>query len=232
MSQGRVLVIGDIHGSYKALLQVLERADFDPFNDILISLGDVADGWPQTKECIEHLLTFPNFFAMIGNHDEWALEWMETGKRKNLWISQGGRATIESYGQYHDPTVWKRVPNRHVEYLRNALPYYIDEERNFCFVHGGWPWGNSPEEHESDVLWWDRSLWAKARTLQTQITRFDRVFLGHTAVSKEPVKCGEIWNLDTGAGWNGVLTVMDVDTEEYWQSDLVPELYPNYTGRR
>ena len=38
--------------------------------------------------------------------------------------------------------------------------------------------------------------------------------------------------MDTGAGWNGKLTIMDVDTEEYWQSDLVESLYPNETNAR
>ena len=28
--------------------------------------------------------------------------------------------------------------------------------------------------------------------------------------------------LDTGAGWFGKMTIMDVNTHEYWQSDLTP----------
>ena len=39
----RRLVVGDIHGGYKALMQVLERANFDQ-NDMLITLGDLCDG--------------------------------------------------------------------------------------------------------------------------------------------------------------------------------------------
>ena len=27
------------------------------------------------------------------------------------------------------------------------------------------------------------------------------------------------------------LTIMDLDTQEYWQNDLVKELYPNEKGR-
>jgi len=41
-----------------------------------------------------------------------------------------------------------------------------------------------------------------------------------------------VWNLDTGAGMSGKLTVMDIDTKEYWQSDLVTELYPEETANR
>ena len=41
-----------------------------------------------------------------------------------------------------------------------------------------------------------------------------------------------VWDLDTGGGWGGKLTIMDIDSHEYWQSDLVPDLYPHIQGRR
>jgi serine/threonine protein phosphatase 1 len=46
---GRTLVIGDIHGSYKALRQILERAAVTP-DDLLIFLGDYVEGWGQSPE--------------------------------------------------------------------------------------------------------------------------------------------------------------------------------------
>jgi serine/threonine protein phosphatase 1 len=47
----------------------------------------------------------------------------------------------------------------------------------------------------------------------------------------EPIYGGHVWNLDTGGGWEGKLTIMDIDTEQYWQSDFVYTLYPNCKGR-
>jgi len=41
-----------------------------------------------------------------------------------------------------------------------------------------------------------------------------------------------IWAVDTGGGWSGKLTIMDIDSYEYRQSDLVPDLYPHIQGRR
>lgn len=46
-----------------------------------------------------------------------------------------------------------------------------------------------------------------------------------------PMQAANIFNLDTGAGFKGKLTIMDVDTKQYWQSDPVQELYPNERGR-
>ena len=39
------------------------------------------------------------------------------------------------------------------------------------------------------------------------------------------LKLCNIWALDTGAGWSGKLTIMNVNTHEYWQLDLSSELY-------
>jgi len=49
-TKGRVLCLGDVHGGDKALVQVLERSNFDPSSDRIIFLGDVADCWPEVSE--------------------------------------------------------------------------------------------------------------------------------------------------------------------------------------
>jgi serine/threonine protein phosphatase 1 len=40
-----------------------------------------------------------------------------------------------------------------------------------------------------------------------------------------------VWNIDTGAGFDGPLTLMDVNSKEYWQSDKVYTLYPDEEPR-
>jgi serine/threonine protein phosphatase 1 len=40
-----------------------------------------------------------------------------------------------------------------------------------------------------------------------------------------------VWNIDTGAAFYGPLTILDVDSKEYWQSEPLPQLYPNEKGR-
>jgi len=67
------------------------------------------------------------------------------------------------------------------------------------------------------------------------IENFKEVFIGHTTTEcwkqTVPMHAANIWNLDTGAGMYGKLTIMDVDTKEFWQSDKGNELYPEYRGR-
>ena len=226
---GRTLVLGDIHGAYKALVQVLDRCGFNRERDRLIFLGDVADGWPETCRCIDALLSIPNLVALIGNHDEWFREWAESYRAERAWLQQGGTATLESYSSPN------QVPDSHRAYLKRAKLWYEEDGR--MFVHGGWDWRVSP--HPMGVpgsITWDRELWATARARRIgQITAFREVYIGHTDVtrfgSEGPMHCCEIWNMDTGAGWAGRLSIMDVETKEVWQSDLVADLYPQHSGR-
>jgi serine/threonine protein phosphatase 1 len=40
-----------------------------------------------------------------------------------------------------------------------------------------------------------------------------------------------VWNIDTGAGFWGKLSALDIDTKEFWQSEPVKDLYPGEKGR-
>ena len=71
----RTFAMGDPHGGHKAMLQCFERAGFNKEEDELIVLGDVADGWLETKACFDELLTCKHLIYVLGNHDQWFLEW-------------------------------------------------------------------------------------------------------------------------------------------------------------
>lgn len=223
----KTFVLGDVHGAYRALTQVLERAAFDYKNDRLICLGDVADGWPHTKQAIDELLKIRNLVYLMGNHDVWALQWMETREAAEIWLDQGGRATCDSYKG--------GIPDSHLHFLRQAKPYFI--ENNTLFVHAGVLPGMTAEQSSPEILYWDRTLVRQAQDLQKkeaprQLTPYDEVFVGHTPISSpHPMKYCEVWMVDTGAAWDGVLSMMNVDTKECFMSDVVQELYPGVKGR-
>lgn len=245
MKKGRTLAIGDIHGAYKALMQCLERCGFDYQNDTLIPLGDIADGWAEVNHCISALLLIPNLIPIMGNHDHRLKRFIETGRHPIFW-AQGGHATMASYLSKNSTTFKPNdIPKSHQLFLKQQRLYYIDESFR-CFVHGGfdrrYPFHLQPVTNEynpgSQIYFWDRTLWFKAqcvrkgRKLKLQ-DPFSEVYIGHTAVNKKknridpkPLYRGGVWNLDTGAGWEGKLTIMDVDTHLYWQSDFVRTLYP------
>ena len=223
----RVFVIGDIHGAYRALRQCLERSAFNYENDHLICLGDVADGWPETRASIDELLRIKKLTYILGNHDWWTLQWMLTGKTEELWFSQGGKATIDSYDH--------PIPTDHIALLSDAPLHYL--HGNKLFVHAGIDPLMPLEKQDKGTFLWDRTLATRALSLYPnsageQLSIYDEIYIGHTPVPfPNPIKSVGVWLMDTGAGWSGVLSMMDIDTKEMFISDPVPQLYPGVEGR-
>lgn len=227
-STSRTFVIGDIHGSYRALLQCLENSRFNYKLDTLICLGDVADGWPETRQAIDELLRIKNLIYILGNHDFWTLDWMETGHADELWLTQGGQATVDSYNG--------NVPDQHTQLLRKALPYY--NYRNNLFVHAGIDPQRALIDQGIQTFLWDRSFAQLAKrqhelNKEIKLTTYDAVFIGHTPITApQPIQYCEVWMMDTAAGWSGRLSMMNLETKEFFVSDSVPDLYPGVVGRR
>jgi serine/threonine protein phosphatase 1 len=226
MKSGRRFVIGDIHGANLALIQCLEKAAFDLQHDLLISLGDLCDRWPDVNKVFDTMLGVKNLVLLLGNHDHWALEWFLNEKAPEIWLMQGGSVTVNSY-KYG-------IPENHISLLRKAVLFHQLE--NKLFVHGGYNPDKDIRFQERDVLLWDRSLIKTAISRknygrETPITTYEEVYVGHTPTlnfgETVPIKACEIYLMDTGAGWpGGVLTIMDLDSKEYYQSDPVDRLYP------
>ena len=230
----RRFVIGDIHGAHRAVLQCLERSKFDFKKDLLISLGDICDGWPEVDKVIDELLRIVRLKVILGNHDAWALRWMTDGWMDDVWTGQGGMATIGSYTRNG-----RGVPASHKNLFQNA-PLFIELDSKL-FVHGGLDPSAEITEQDPELLMWDRDLLSDAVKMSRKNTRhrygkWEDIFVGHTPTlhykTLEPIHACNVWAIDTGCGWSGKLTIMDIDSHEYWQSDLVPDLYPDIPGRR
>lgn len=216
-------VIGDIHGGHKALVQCLQRSGFRYDKDELICLGDVVDGWPETPQCIEELLKIKHLVYIMGNHDAWADRWFRLTDCPDLWTSQGGQATIDAYLKDIE------LLEKHHEYFVGKPYAYIDED-NRLFVHGGIDPEVSLEENTAETLMWSRDLAIHPR----QIGEYREVYIGHTSVhsiSSVPIMAYNIIMMDTGGGYEGKLSVMNVKTKKIWQSDKVSTLYPGFHGR-
>jgi len=252
----RKFVIGDIHGGYLALKQVLEAVNFDYENDRLVALGDVTDGWPDVAECIEELMKIKNLIYLKGNHDEWTerfLEWsLEHGVKmsspNSIWWHQGGKATVDSYKKHPD------LVEKHLKFLGEAKLYYVDED-NRIFMHAGFdPRTPLDEQYELEVgqkmgenalFYWDRQFWGHMiRIKETGATKpgdklweqYNEIYIGHTpTINYEdkgiPMNIGNVWNMDTGATYDGRLTLMNIETKDVVQSAPVYMLYPDHMGR-
>lgn len=239
----RTLVIGDIHGGLKALKQLFERAEVR-VEDTLIFLGDYVDGWSDSAQVIEFLMDLEKKQPCIfirGNHDVWCEEWLKTEIADKNWLVHGGESTVESYVHFTETDKVK-----HMHFLKQMKFYYIDSE-NRLFIHAGFTSMQGPgKEFYSSNFTWDRTLWEMALTMDKRIRKdaksypkrlllFREIYIGHTPTLNydfdTPMQGCNIWNVDTGAAFHGKLSILDIETKEFWQSDTLRSLYPNEKGR-
>ena len=239
----RTLVIGDIHGGLKALEQVLYRANVT-IQDKLIFLGDYVDGWSESAQTIEYLIQLSekqDCIFILGNHDLWCKLWLDKGVTNPIWLAHGGKETIQSYIDTGFVT-----NNNHKEFFNQLKMYHVDKE-NRLFIHAGFTSMHGVEkEFNTNDYYWDRTLWESARILKqvseekqsnikTRLGLYNEIYIGHTPTTNynisEPINSVNLWNIDTGAAFIGGLTIMDINTKEFWQSDNLPSLYPNEKGR-
>ena len=229
----RTLVIGDIHGAYYPLLQVMERAGVTP-EDQLIFLGDYADKGKHTPEVLDKLIALQQTHQVIylrGNHDALCCDFLLGKPMSDLWRSRGGKATEEAYRDYT-----KEDKQPHIDFLQSLRNYLLDEQ-NRLFLHAGFTdRGGVAHEFFQENFYWDRTLWELALATSEdmspsdpyypkRLTLYKEIYIGHTPTlnygTDQPMCRHHIWNLDTGAGFRHRLTIMDIDTKEYWQSSMI-----------
>lgn len=239
----RTLVIGDIHGGLRALVQVFEKANATK-EDTLIFLGDYVDGWSESPQVIDFLIGLSqkqNCIFIRGNHDELLLNWLQSNRDNPLWLEHGGEATVLAYANVNEETKQK-----HIDFLKSLQNYYLDSQ-NRLFVHAGFTNLNGvTHEYFPKMFYWERTLWETAlaldKTMSTEdlmypkrLKLYNEIYIGHTPVTKInksiPIQMANVWNIDTGAAFLGPLSILDLETKEYWQSDSLPLLYPNEKGR-
>ena len=112
------------------------------------------------------------------------------------------------------------------------------------FVHGGVPnIGINLREQPVFDLTWDRSMYIEACQREESAKRknrpakkfgkWDKIFIGHTTTTiniltrkhcgYDPKFVANVINIDTGGGFEGKLTIMNIDTNEYWQSEFAKD---------
>ena len=123
----------------------------------------------------------------------------------------------------------------------------LNQQYQRLFLHAGFT-NLKGIEHEyfTKTFYWDRTLWELAMSLDPglnendlhypkRLTNYKEIYIGHTPVTRmgktTPQNGANVWNIDTGAAFMGPLTIMDVDTKKYWQSDPVHTFYPDENGR-
>jgi serine/threonine protein phosphatase 1 len=222
----RIYAVGDVHGRADLLANLHKRIvkDAEKVSEsrrVIVYLGDYVDRGPDSAGVIDHLIDsrLPDFeqVFLMGNHEEFFLQFLDDPTVGAHWVSNGGDATLSSYGvetgdgNEADMTALceqlrQNMPKKHLAFLEELAVTH--REGDYLFVHAGIRPG-VPLERQSD----EDLLWIREPFLDAADAREFIVVHGHT-----PVKAPEVHDnriaVDTGAVWSGRLTAVVLHEQE------------------
>jgi len=214
--------IGDIHGCLGPLRRLVERL---PAEKPLVFLGDYVDRGPDSAAVLRYLQNLARerpCRLLKGNHEELMLNAIADAGAIDLWLVNGGGATLRSYGI--EPGEWRAARDRGAFLTRDrpfleALELYVEDEHTI-FVHAGIDLAQPDMTRQKPrVLLWIREPFFRSRQPWTG----KAIIFGHTPTFTMGLEPGEIFRhrgfrgIDTGCVYGGVLTAIDSDTQEIVQ---------------
>lgn len=168
-------VIGDVHGEFNQLLELLNTMDFSS-KDWLYVMGDVADKGEHPIKSLQLLMGLPNCTCLMGNHelmmlnnrdminnlDNLSTEFIENNCLNILdWLNNGAESTLCELSEL---SLDER--NKILDYVEKFKPY-VELNVNgvdYLLVHGGLQNFSveKPIAHYSlEELVWDRPDYSK-----------------------------------------------------------------------
>ena len=199
-----VWVVSDIHGCYQWLMDALKRRHFNPYEDLLISVGDIIDRGPDCVKCLQ-LMDEKWFRAVRGNHEQMALDAIENNDFA-LWMSNGGIwfSALED----------KRKALRLLNACRD-LPHIIEitcANGLNVIAHADYP---AAEYVWNKPVSAQRVLWDRDRLMGFMVGKgqgiqgADHFWFGHTPLDKR-YDFNNLHYIDTGAVFDGFLTLVQL----------------------
>lgn len=220
--------IGDIHGYDDLFERMIARIRVDSeslnMTPRIVLLGDYIDRGPasrQVLERVERLLAAPwcDCIALMGNHEEAMLRFLDEPEFGETWREWGGAATLASYDVTmpylaNSADIWEdvsrafaaAVPRGQRDLLRRMPAAF--QAGSYLFVHAG----VNPEEplYEQGP---ETFMYIRGRFLRAEKACDYVVVHGHTP-SETPDNLPWRIGIDTGVYFTGILTAVRLLGEE------------------
>lgn len=215
------IAIGDIHGCLAPLRRLVARL---PEGETLIFLGDYIDRGPDSVAVVHYLKQLakrrPCRF-LKGNHEDMMLRAIDSDDEIGLWLWNGGKATLRSYGV--DSARWGATDRgafleRDRDFFE-ALESYVEDE-HAIYVHAGIDL-QIPDmaRQKPQVL-----LWIRERFFCSgHAWHGPPIIFGHSPTEMMGLAKGEIFRrpplfgIDTGCVYGGALSALDSRTHALYQ---------------
>lgn len=205
-------VIGDVHGCYHTLMNLIEQF---PKDANLIFVGDLCDKGNFSKDVIEFVKS-NNYSCVKGNHEHLFEKYIINAIEQDIhspWSSDkryGGLQTIESYKG--DTNLIKE----HLTWIKN-LPTYIQID-NYFITHA---FALEFYKQKDDSSFYNDFLLNRIYndTIEPEIEDDIINIFGHCVFDE--VKRGQKYIcLDTGCSKGGKLSAIQLGTNKIFQEDM------------
>ena len=202
---GKIFAIGDIHGSFDRLQDLMQKIPVDFANDTLVFIGDYIDRGPASVEVVEYLLDLkkrvPGIIFLKGNHEDMLEKYLD-GTDRFTYLLNGGQNTLDSYLSKTDRSGSFPIPPDHMEFFKSLRLYY--ETEAYIFVHAGLRPKVPLASQETEDL-----LWIRDKFIYSKYNFGKPVVFGHTPLEKPLVEPNKI-GIDTGAVYGNALTCVQL----------------------
>ena len=200
----RRIVVGDIHGCYDELMELLEKIGVGD-DDRVFSVGDLITKGPKSKEVLDLFMTDARFSSVIGNHDL-ALRRKWNGEEIELKPAQK-----ETHKEL------KGEKDSYVTFF-NRMPFMIDLGTHLIVHAGVRPNVELYSQTTSDMTL-IRTLGANAES--DEGTPWYHVYHGEKTIlfghwpAPEPRRGRKAIGLDTGCVYGYNLTAYIIEDDEF-----------------
>ncbi len=223
---GRRFVIGDVHGCFKTLKQLVSMELRVNPEDEVYFLGDYIDRGPFSREVLDYIIDLKwqgyKIFPLCGNHENMLIRALEDERALDIWFRNGAEFTLKSFGLSPDRN-WgyenlAQVPPHYITFMR-SLPYYYELD-NYILVHAGLNFRRENVFEDTDSMLWIRDFKydeqkAKGKVIVHGHTPMPAISLKNNLRRKE----SKVLNLDAGCVYShlpgyGYLMAMDLDSKD------------------
>lgn len=205
----KTFIVGDVHGCYYTMRNLLEKL---PTNAKIIFVGDLCDRGAHTKQVIEFIIE-NGYQTIRGNHEDYMLAHAQEAINgiENRWTREeymGGKETMQSYESDH-ATLYK-----HLKWLE-TIPRYIMHDNYFITHSFGLPYYNRRDTKQAHTGLMknritDEQEWGHDWESDWQDYDVINIF-GHT--DYENVEIGKnYYGIDTGCVYGRKLTAIELGT--------------------
>jgi diadenosine tetraphosphatase ApaH/serine/threonine PP2A family protein phosphatase len=214
---GRTIVVGDIHGCFDELTDLLSAVNLKP-DDRVIAVGDLITKGPRNREVLDLLISDRRFSSVVGNHDRKIRQKL---RGEPVRLNGDQRRVLRELGS----------DVGRYEALLRSLPFTIDLGSHLIVHAGIRPGVDLDKQMASDMT--------EIRTMGVDPPRrrgvpWYRVYRGPQTIlfghwpAKQPRRAAYAIGLDTGCVYGGNLTAFVVETGEF----ITVPARRKYAGKR